>query len=126
LLEAYAAGWKRDVVDFMNGKEPSRIVRGAFEDHGAEKALRVEAEARAFGCCTVEWLNRYPVRSLPSRCHGCGQAEHAHDPLLPFGTEYTGHTWLHSRCWPTWRNARKAEAIAALAAMEIHKPRMLR
>lgn len=50
-----------------------------------------EAEARAFVCCIVEWLNRNPVRSLSSRCLGCGQVEHAHDPLLPFGTETTGH-----------------------------------
>jgi hypothetical protein len=84
---------------------------------------REEAETRAFACCLVEWLNRNPVRSLPGRCRGCGQAEHAHDPLLPFGTETTGHVWLHSRCWPAWRNAREADAIAALARIGIHQPR---
>jgi hypothetical protein len=44
---------------------------------------RAEAEARAFACCVVEWLNRNPVRSHPGRCLGCGGAERAHDPLLP-------------------------------------------
>lgn len=84
---------------------------------------REEAEARAFACCIVEWLSRNPVRSLPGRCLGCSDAEHAHDPLLPFGTETTGHAWLHSRCWPAWHSARKAAAIAALAAMGIDQPR---
>lgn len=84
---------------------------------------RLEAEARAFDCCVVEWLNRNPVRSSPGRCLGCGQADHSHDPLLPFGTESTGHAWLHSRCWPAWHATRKAEAIAALAAMGIFEPR---
>jgi hypothetical protein len=80
---------------------------------------RREAEARAFACCVVEWLNRNPAGSSPGRCLGCGQAEHSHDPLLPFGTETIGHAWLHSRCWPAWHAARKAEAIAALATMGI-------
>jgi hypothetical protein len=83
----------------------------------------IEAEARAFDCCVVEWLNRNPVRSPSGRCLGCGLAEHSHDPLLPFGTEPTGHAWLHSRCWPAWHAARKADAIAALVAMGIGQPR---
>ena len=70
---------------------------------------RDQAEARAFACCVAEWLNRNPVRSPPGRCLGCGGSEHAHDTLLPFGTEPTGHAWLHSRCWPAWHAGRKAE-----------------
>jgi hypothetical protein len=85
--------------------------------------MGIEAEVRAFACCVVEWLNRNPVRSPPGRCLGCGQAEHSHDPLLPFGTDQTGHAWLHSRCWPAWHAARKDDAIAALAAMGIDQPR---
>lgn len=87
---------------------------------------RQEAEVRAFDYCVVEWLNRNPARSPTGRCLGCGGSEHAHDKLLPFGTEPTGHAWLHSRCWPAWHAARKAEAIAALAAMGIVQPRMHR
>ena len=83
--------------------------------------LRTEAEAHAFACCVVEWLNRNFVRSPPGRCPGCGGGEQAHDPLLPFGTEPAGHAWLHSRCWPAWHDGRKAEAVAALAAMGIEK-----
>lgn len=80
---------------------------------------RGEAEARVFDCCVVEWLNRNPVRSPPGRCLGCGQTDHSHDPLLPFGTESSGHAWLHSRCWPAWHAGRKAEAVAALAKLGI-------
>jgi hypothetical protein len=83
-----------------------------------------QAEVRAFACCVAEWLNRNPVRSPPGRCHGCGEAEHGQDPLLPFGIETTGHAWLHSRCWPVWHASRKAEAVAALANFEIHQTRI--
>jgi hypothetical protein len=43
-----------------------------------------EAEAQAFACCVVEWLNRNPAHSPSGRCLGCGDREHAHDPLLPW------------------------------------------
>jgi hypothetical protein len=86
---------------------------------------RQEAEVRAFDCCVVEWLNRNPAHSPAGRCLACGGNGHAHDTLLPFGIE-AGHAWLHSRCWPGWHAARKAEAIAALAAMGIDQPRMRR
>ena len=83
---------------------------------------RAEAEAQAFACCVVEWLNRNPERSPAGRCLGCGDREHAHDPLLPYGVEPTGHAWLHSRCWPAWYEARKAKAVSALTAMGISAP----
>jgi hypothetical protein len=83
---------------------------------------REQAEARAFTCCVAEWLNRSLVRSAPDSCLRCRGAEHAHDPLLPFGTESTGHAWLHSNCWSAWSAARHAEAVAALEAMGIATP----
>jgi hypothetical protein len=82
---------------------------------------RSDAEARAFACCIVEWLNRNPARSPPGRCLACGGRQHGHDPLLPYGVEPTGHAWLHSRCWEAWYAARKREAIAALKAMGVGK-----
>jgi hypothetical protein len=75
---------------------------------------RGEAEARAFECCVVEWLNRNPVCSTPGRCLGCGASEDAIDKLLPYGTEPTGHAWLHSRCWEAWHANRKAVTILSL------------
>ena len=76
---------------------------------------RAEAEAQAFACCVVEWLNRNPACSPPGRCLGCGGREDTYDKLLPYGTEQTGHAWLHSRCWEAWHANRKAEAVAVLS-----------
>jgi hypothetical protein len=78
---------------------------------------RAEAEARAFECCVVEWLNRNPERSPAGHCFGCGDREYSHDPLLPNGVEPAGHVRLHSRCWPAWYAAPKVKAVSALAAM---------
>ena len=83
---------------------------------------RREAEARAFECCVVEWMNRTFESSPPGRCRACGGGDHAHDVLVPRGIEPTGHVWLHSRCWPDWYAGRKAEAVAALNAMGIVSP----
>jgi hypothetical protein len=83
---------------------------------------RAEAEAHAFACCVTEWLNHNPAYSPAGHCLGCGNPEYAHDSLLPFGAESTGHAWLHSHCWPTWHEVRKAEAVTALAAMGISLP----
>jgi len=80
---------------------------------------RVSAETRAYAYCVAKWLNRNPVRSPPGRCQSCGDSERAHDKLLPFGTEQTGHAWLHSRCWAAWRASRKSEAVAATSAFGI-------
>ena len=75
---------------------------------------RAQAEAQAFECCVVEWLNRNPASSPPGRCLGCGGSENTHDHLLPYG-EPTGHAWLHSLCWEAWHANRKTEAVAVLS-----------
>ena len=82
---------------------------------------RAEAD-QALACCVVEWLNRNPAHSPAGRCLGCGDREHAHDPLLPHGTECHGQGWLHSRCWPAWYEARQTKAVSALAVMGISAP----
>jgi hypothetical protein len=82
---------------------------------------RPDAESRAFACCIVEWLNRNFVRSPPGRCLACSGGDSVDDALLPRGVESTGHAWLHLRCWPEWRAARRAEAVAALEAMGIKR-----
>jgi len=64
-----------------------------------------EAETQAFASCAVHWLNHNSVLSPPGRFLGCGAAEQVHDPLLPFGTETSGHVWLHSHYWPAWHSA---------------------
>ena len=80
---------------------------------------RAEAEAQAFACCIVEWLNQHPAPSAPGRCAWCGNAESRSAVVLPFGTEPGTHTWLHAECWSNWHRARKTNAIAALGTMGI-------
>ena len=81
-----------------------------------------EAEAQTFACCVAEWLHRNPERSPAGHCLGCGDREHAHDPLLPYSTECHGQGGLHSRCWPAWYEARQTKAVSALAVMGISAP----
>lgn len=83
-------------------------------DGGLQRAV---AEARAFECCVVEWLNRNPVSSPPGRCLHCGGGDGTLDELVPFGTSPTGHAWLHSRCWAAWHVNRKATAVAILSPL---------
>jgi hypothetical protein len=80
---------------------------------------RPEAEARAFACCVVEWMNRSPVISDPNHCVYCNGVDQAGHELLPFMAAITGHTWLHSRCWEAWFQERQGDAVAALAGMGI-------
>jgi len=82
-------------------------------DGGLERSA---AETRALECCVVEWLNRNPVSSPPGRCLHCDGSEGTLDELVPFGTEETGHAWLHSRCWAVWHRSRKEMAAAVLSA----------
>jgi hypothetical protein len=93
---------------------------GAAEFYGG--VARKEAENRAFADSVVEWLDRHPAPSPPGRCAWCGGAEMPGAIVLPFGTEPGHHTWLHAECWPAWRDSREADAVAALAAMGVHKP----
>ena len=83
---------------------------------------RLEAEEQAFACCVVEWMNRNPATSSSDRCVSCDGSESANEPLLPFGADFHGHAWLHSRCWKVWYEARKEEATVALTAMGIEIP----
>ena len=100
-----------DYVAFFNE-------RAAIAEHDGGLS-RSEVEAQAFECCVTEWLNRNPVCSPPDRCLGGGEAEQPNDPLLPFGAHANGCAWLHKHCWSDWRQARTAQAVAALSAMGI-------
>ncbi len=80
---------------------------------------RPEAEARAFECCLVEWLNRHMERSDPGYCAWCEKPDRGGHAVVPFGTENHGQTWLHPECWNDWHTARKFEAVAALSTMGI-------
>src|SRR5262249_14365790 len=79
---------------------------------------RREADAQALACCVVEWLNRHPTPSTSGRCVWCGKPETPSAMVLPFGAGEQ-HAWLHAECWPTWHQARRAEAVLALRGMGI-------
>jgi hypothetical protein len=64
----------------------------------------------------VDWLNRHPTPSPPGRCAWCGTPESPSTVVLPFGTG--PHTWLHSECWSDWQIVRRADAVAALRAID--------
>jgi hypothetical protein len=115
LLRPGADGWS---VEDWQGYFDERA--GIVEFDGG--VPRLEAEAQAFACCVVEWMNRNPATSSSDCCLACGGGDSANNPLLPFGADSHGHTWLHSRCWKGWHEARKNEAIAALMVMGIEKP----
>jgi hypothetical protein len=80
---------------------------------------RQEAEASAYECCVVEYLNQTHTASVPGLCLQCGEAEHSQTPVLPFGTDATGHTWLHSHCQFEWHEQRLTAAKVLLAGMGI-------
>jgi hypothetical protein len=74
---------------------------------------RNKAEARAFECCIIEWLNRNPAPSVPGSCAWCGRSENYDAVVLPYGTE-PGTIWLHAHCWTEWRKMRRSQAQDAL------------
>ncbi|KAF0128000.1 MAG: hypothetical protein FD152_2411 [Xanthobacteraceae bacterium] len=73
---------------------------------------RPEAEARAFACCVVEWLNRNFVCSPPGRCLACGGGDHAHDVLLSPWHRAARPCLAAFALLPAWHAGRKAEAVA--------------
>ena len=83
---------------------------------------REQAEAMAFECCVVEWLDRHPCRSHSGHCAACGEPDREGHTVVPFGTDNHGHTWLHSECWSDWRQDQWERAQQALAAMGLDAP----
>jgi hypothetical protein len=80
---------------------------------------RADAEAQAFECCFVEWLNRNPTSSVAGRCSWCDQSESHGAVVVPYGTEPGTHAWLHAECWPAWYELRRSHAQQALMRMGI-------
>ena len=83
---------------------------------------QADAEALAFECCIVEWLNRHPQHSDPGRCAWCGKPDRDGHTVVPFGTESHGHTWLHPECWHDWSQDRREKAQQSLATMGLDAP----
>jgi hypothetical protein len=112
LLRSSKDGWSAD--DWQLYFEERAAV--AEFDGGLPRA---DAEAQAFECCIVEWLNRNPTPSAAGRCAWCGEAESRGAVVVPYGTEPGTHAWLHAECWPAWHERRRSRASEALAGMGI-------
>jgi hypothetical protein len=80
---------------------------------------RSEAEAQAFECCIVEWLNRNPTPSGAGRCLWCGQPESHGAVVVPYGTEPGTYAWLHTECWPAWQGFGRSQAHEALTRIGV-------
>ena len=62
----------------------------------------------------VRWLDEHPEPSEPGRCAYCGETESRARPVVPFGTVFGTHTWLHSGRWRAWRAQRRFRAVLAV------------
>jgi hypothetical protein len=81
-----------------------------------------QASALAYEACLMEWLVRNAVYTTPQACCHCSGPERAGQSLLPIGIGGAGEAWMHQACVVPWRAARRAEAISALASMELAAP----
>jgi hypothetical protein len=104
----------------------SPLIREAFEDR--VKALmdlrglsRLGAERAAFDNLLVERMNATHPDTPSERCAHCGRPETPDATLKPIGWGVR-HAWLHDRCWPEWREARRVAAIAKMATIGIVRP----
>ena len=82
---------------------------------------RAEAEVSAFTHCVAEWLNRNPMRSPPGRCFGCGEYEPRMIISCPSASEVRARAGCIRVAFRRYAG-RKAEAVAALAAIGIRAP----
>ena len=92
--------------------------RAAIAEHDGG-LRRLEADARAYECCIVEWLDRHTTATAADRCAHCGRPEAPSVPLLPFGTK--AHAWLHARCWLPWYAERRRDARHGLSCAGINR-----
>ncbi len=83
---------------------------------------RAEAEALAFECCIVAWLNHNPPpENGAERCVQCNKPMTGTE-ALPFLTGAGAHIWMHDYCHTPWMKHRRAEAADALGRMGIVPP----
>ncbi len=115
LLRPGSDGWSREDWQAFYDERA-----GIAEFDGGQS--REQAEATAFECCVVEWLDRHRCLSNPGRCAACGTPGREDHVVVPFGTESHGHTWLHPECWEAWHRERQEHARRALVAAGLPVP----
>lgn len=89
---------------------------------------RQDAEARAWECAIVRWMNTNPPpKSDPDKCAGCGEpAGHIGTDAVPVLTGRGRHVWVHHTCHQRLMARRRAEAIEALTTIGLINPRLKR
>jgi hypothetical protein len=92
--------------------------RAAIAQHDG-KLPRQLADAQAFACCIVKWLELNLEPAPPGRCVKCGAASLPGNPLLPYGVGKFSQACLHDRCWAAWHIACRSQAIEAMRLMGI-------
>ena len=80
---------------------------------------RKNAEAQAFECCVIKWLDLNPTPSARGHCAWCGQTEANGAVVVRYGTEPGTHASLHTECWPAWQELRRSQALEALTRIGI-------
>lgn len=83
---------------------------------------RKEAEVQAYRSCLSEWMRRNFQPSEPGgHCAWCQRGDLTYGPVMPYGSDASGHVWLHSECWAAWYAQRRQAAVAALKTMGLHE-----
>ena len=114
---------KRASVSFVSASskrfqpETGGDAGGAAEHDGG--LAPAEAEARAFECAVVQWMNRNPPADADEdHCAACG------GPLGRIGEDAVAvlagegrHAWVHHSCHHNFMAQRRDAAVTALAAM---------
>jgi hypothetical protein len=97
---------------------PDTLTQTAAPDEAAAtvKALTQVAPtpSLSFEQHIIRWLDDHPEPSAPGYCAYCGETETRARPIVPFGTDPSTHTWLHSGCLRAWRGQRRFRAVMAV------------
>ena len=120
-VSASIVGLGRPQADEGSANELQAIFAKQVGIAEADGLSRPAAEARAIDRCAAEWLYRTAVVSAPGPCPICGSLDRPNDPLKAIGIS-GGRYWLHIGCVNAWHSARRAEAVASLAALGIRGP----
>ncbi len=97
---------------------------GIAEFDGGQTRADAEANANAFECAVVRWMNRNPPADADEdHCAACGRAlGRIGEDAVPVLAGEGRHAWVHHGCHGRLMAARRAAAITALAALGLTPP----
>jgi len=82
---------------------------------------RTDAEAQAFMCCVLEWLNHNPEPFNTDHCAWCGRPTESSGGVDVFGPDRSPHMSLHPECWDQWHRNRLRRAERALENLGLRR-----